>query len=74
MDMSEQQTTTPKVTHLTTEELATRLRMHRNSVSNWRVEGKGPRFIKIGKLVLYPLTEIEAWEASHLVRSTVEKQ
>ncbi len=27
----------------------------------WRVQGKGPKFIKIGKLVRYEHTEIEAW-------------
>lgn len=48
--------------HLTTKQLAERWGMNPVSLSNWRIKGTGPRFIKIGKLVFYPLDEVEAAE------------
>lgn len=58
-------------THLTTKQLAERWRMHVNSLANWRVEGKGPRFVKVGKVILYSVAEIEAYEKKKTQRSTV---
>lgn len=72
--MSNQQNKTEKkVLHLTTEELAARYRMHPTSVANWRVSGQGPKYIKAGKRVLYPLNEVEAWEAERVHRSTADE-
>lgn len=48
--------------HLTPRELASRWKMAEQTLANWRFAGKGPRFIKIGRKVLYPLAEIEARE------------
>lgn len=56
---------------LTIDELAVRWSMHRGSLCNWRVKGKGPKFIKIGKMVLYPVDEVEAFEKQNTKRSTV---
>lgn len=51
---------------MTTEELAERWRMAVKSISNWRVQGRGPRWIKLGDgrngKVLYRLEDIEAFE------------
>lgn len=59
--------------YLSIDDLAARWDMNRNSLANWRTQGKGPRFIKIGKSVLYPLQEVEAYEAKQpLKRSTSE--
>lgn len=56
---------------MTTTELAERWRMSAGSLANMRVEGTGPRFIKPGKIVLYPLAEVEAFEQKRLKRNTV---
>jgi hypothetical protein len=51
-------------------EVAERLRTTVGSLATLRCTGGGPRFIKFGKKVLYPLAEIEAYERVHL-RSAV---
>lgn len=56
--------------HLTTHETASRLRVRVTTLANWRVRGDGPRFIKMGRKVLYPMVEIEAFEQRQLRAST----
>lgn len=58
--------------HLTTHETAARLRVRVTTLANWRVSGFGPRFIKVGRKVLYPLAEIEAFETRQLRESTAQ--
>lgn len=48
--------------HLTPRELAARWKMAEQTLANWRFAGRGPRFVKIGRKVLYPMAEVEAWE------------
>jgi DNA-binding transcriptional regulator YiaG len=48
---------------LRTDELAERLRTAPSTVRYWRFAGLGPRGVKIGRRVLYDLTEVERWEA-----------
>ena len=55
--------------YLTAEEVAER---HRGAVSvgtlrNWRAMRIGPAFVKIGKAVLYPVDQLEAWDKSNMV-------
>ncbi len=54
---------------LTPEEVSER---YRGSVSvgtlrNWRAMRIGPSFVKIGKAVLYPAGELEAWDEQNKV-------
>ena len=56
--------------HLTTKELAARLRMSSESLAHWRIKGIGPRYIKLGRKILYPLAEVEAFERGLLRSST----
>lgn len=58
--------------NLTSKEAAERLRLHPNTLSNWRVKGEGPRFIKLGRKVLYPINEIEAYERRSLRANTAQ--
>lgn len=51
-------------------EVAERLRMSVGHLANWRVTGVGPRYIKFGRKVLYPLAEIEKFENDHLRTAT----
>lgn len=62
----------PNTTYLTPEELSGR---YKNEISvktlaNWRSHGGGPKYSKIGGKILYPLNEVQAWEASRTVEST----
>lgn len=41
-----------------------------HSLRRWRVYGGGPRFLKMGARCLYPIAELEAYQASCLRRST----
>lgn len=36
------------------------------TLDNWRSQNRGPRFVKIGGRVLYPVAEVEAYEARNL--------
>jgi len=53
-------------------EVADRFRMNMHTLANWRLQGRGPKFIKCGKKVLYPLVEVEAWEKANLRTATTE--
>lgn len=55
------------VRHLTTEELALRLCRSPRTVEDWRLDRKGPPYIRVGGTVRYRLADIEAWEKSRLV-------
>lgn len=33
------------------------------TLANWRAQGKGPAFVKVGARVIYKVEAIEAWEA-----------
>jgi Helix-turn-helix domain len=54
---------------LTAEEVSER---YRGSISvgtlrNWRAMRIGPTFVKIGKAVLYPTNELDAWDQKNTV-------
>lgn len=55
--------------YLTTEELSDRYRgaITVRTLTNWRSQGLGPSFVKIGKAVLYRLDAVELWEAKNTV-------
>ena len=56
------------VKHLTPQELAERWHTTEGTLKNWRAAKPpwAPRYIKFGKRVLYPLTEVEAVERRRL--------
>ena len=55
---------------LTTEELAAMLRVSARTIEDWRLDRKGPHFIKMGigktARILYPLKEVEIWMQQRL--------
>ena len=51
-------------TLLTEEDVATQLHVSIASLRRWRLERRGPQFIKVGSLVRYRPEELEAWLAS----------
>lgn len=46
---------------MTGQELAALLRTNQNTVRYWRHTGYGPRWIKVGRRVLYDRREVDAW-------------
>jgi excisionase family DNA binding protein len=46
---------------LSEEEVAKQLHVSVASLRRWRLERRGPRFIKVGSLVRYKPEELEAW-------------
>lgn len=55
---------------LTQDELAARWRVSPRTLEQWRWRGVGPRYLKIGGRVIYPLVEVEAYEAERLHQNT----
>ena len=48
-------------TLLTEEEVAKRLHVSLASIRRWRLERRGPQFIKVGSLVRYRPEDLESW-------------
>jgi hypothetical protein len=69
---------TGNTTFLTAEEVSERYRgeITVGTLRNWRAMRIGPPFIKVGKAVLYPLAELEAWDQKNMVicRSSKSRQ
>ncbi|MEU7037992.1 helix-turn-helix domain-containing protein [Streptomyces sp. NPDC046237] len=51
---------------VTTRELAALLRKTPAAIKTMRHRGKGPRGFRVGRKVLYPAAEVEAWLAARL--------
>lgn len=53
---------------LTAAELAERWRgkVSEGTLANWRSQGKGPRFIKMAGVILYPIEKVREYEKKHL--------
>ena len=66
----------PALIFLTSNEAADLLRISRRTLERMRVDGSGPRYIKVGagkrSRVLYRETEIEAWLTKFSFGSTSE--
>ncbi len=60
--------------NLTSKETAERLRVTVGHLAKWRMTGDGPRYIQWGRRVLYPVTELEAFEGKHLKTSVHSKE
>jgi hypothetical protein len=45
--------------------LAVRLGVSRSALQSWRYSGRGPRFIKLGRLVRYRIVDIDAYLAAN---------
>jgi predicted DNA-binding transcriptional regulator AlpA len=56
-----------KEKHLSPEDLAEREGVALETVYGWNKTGKGPRYMKIGKLCRYALPDVLAWEKSRIV-------
>ena len=57
-------------TFLTTLELADRWRVSPRTIEDWRRRQRPPHAVRIGRRVLYRLTDVEALEGAELERLT----
>ncbi|NPU10913.1 helix-turn-helix domain-containing protein [Bradyrhizobium sp. 83002] len=55
--------------YLTAEEVSERYRgaVSVGTLRNWRAMRVGPAFVKIGKAVLYPIDQLDAWDKRNMV-------
>ena len=60
----------PDILH--TPEAANYLRLSKPTLERMRLTGDGPPYAKLGKAVRYRRTDLDAWLASRLIRSTSE--
>lgn len=51
---------------MTTNEVADHFRVNPSTVRRWRLDGVGPRFVKIGNVYLYPRDLIGSWVAAQV--------
>ena len=65
----------PDSKFLTPDEVADRYRggISVGTLRNWRAMRHGPSFVKIGKAVLYPLDELDAWDQKNKVQCRASK-
>lgn len=56
--------------YLTTQEAADLLRLKKNTLEVWRVQGRGPVFLKLGSRVLYERAALEDYTAANRRKST----
>lgn len=61
---------TALTTLLTTQEAAEILRVKESTLEQWRWQGRGPVFVKVGRLVRYRLADLEAFTAGRVYSST----
>jgi hypothetical protein len=61
---------------LTPEEVADRYRggISVGTLRNWRAMRIGPSFLKIGKAILYPVSELDAWDEKNRVTCRASKR
>jgi hypothetical protein len=50
-------------------EAAPLLRIKIKTLQTWRQLQKGPRFVRVGRRVFYPASEVQRYLASHLVET-----
>ena len=64
------------VKFLTPEEVAERYRREISvgTLRNWRSMRIGPGFVKIGRAILYPITELDAWDEQNRVACRTSKR
>ncbi len=60
--------------NLTTPQAARYLNFEETTLEQWRWNGRGPRFVKIGRHVRYRLSDLDAFIQERVFASTTEAQ
>jgi hypothetical protein len=65
-----------EIMFLTVEEVSERYRgqITVGTLRNWRAMRIGPPFVKVGKAVLYPTGELDAWDQKNMVTCHASKR
>lgn len=50
---------------LAADQAGTYLHVHPRTLANWRVLGKGPRYVRAGSRALYRQSDLDAWLDAH---------
>ena len=53
-------------------EAAIRLGLSASTLNKWRTQGRGPRFVKLGRSVCYRMADLDAWMSDRVRGSTSE--
>ena len=56
-----------------TREAAARVRLSKNTLERFRLQGTGPTYLKLGGAVRYREIDLDAWLESRLTHSTSER-
>lgn len=59
--------------NLTTKQAATRLGCAPHTLAKWRLDGSGPRFMKLGRAVRYSEDALQNWMRERERRSTADQ-
>jgi hypothetical protein len=59
-----------KQVFVSTDMLAERWNMSTNTLRNWRAQGRGPGYVKLGERILYRMRDIEEYENAHFRQAT----
>lgn len=59
---------------LTPKDLANRWSVSLHTLSQWRWNGKGPLFVKLGSRVMYRIQDVEYFEEQKLRRDTTQTE
>ncbi|WP_246012280.1 helix-turn-helix domain-containing protein [Myceligenerans xiligouense] len=54
---------------MTTDEVAARFRVNPSTVRRWRLDGVGPRHVKIGSVYRYPTALLAEWIRANVAAS-----
>jgi hypothetical protein len=57
--------------HLDQKALAGRWQISPRTLEQWRWQGKGPRYLKLGGRVVYRLADVEVFETTNLQANTI---
>ncbi len=60
----------PQTRRLSVKEASNYTGLSCSTLNKLRCSGRGPRFAKIGRRVLYDISDLESWLAKHLKKST----
>lgn len=58
-------TTAPVSPLLTAEQAGGYLKLNPRTLANWRVLGRGPKYVRVGRRPYYRLPDLEVWLAEH---------
>ena len=58
---------------LNTREAASLLSLKKNTLEIWRVQGRGPAFVRLGRAIRYRIGDLENFVQKQTVQSTSER-